>query len=394
MAKSSDRVSAQDFTILPWGGMPAIGSGGSFWSSAQSMDDAVRDLWECGFNTTGFCGPDWIEPARKYKIAVILQNSKIGGDIPYRQAVKEVRELIGEHVDDPAVLGVCLRDEPIVRDYPHLAKWAKAVLAVAPNQLPYINLLPNYDGIVPYLGAESYDDYLDKFVAVCNPKFLSYDNYSLFERRGLDADRFYSNLEAMRAAALRHKLPFWNIILGNAHFTYSEPTQASISVQVYSSLAYGVRGLSYFTYYSPIIGNYRLAAIDHFNNRTPTWNYVRYANLQMHKLMPHYLKLKSINVFHYPNIPAGCQGLQTSKVLAELKGNDLLVGEFMGPRSTPYVMVVNKSLTDSTHFGVKFKKTEDKAPVKSICSYTGEELGFEGENCWLAPGQGMLLKQG
>ena len=40
-------------------------------------------------------------------------------------------------------------------------------------------------------------------------------------------------------------------------------------------MAYGGRGIQCFTYFAPEIGNYRLAAIDQFGNRTQTWDMLR-----------------------------------------------------------------------------------------------------------------------
>ena len=73
-------------------------------------------------------------------------------------------------------------------------------------------------------------------------------------------------------SALRHALPFWNIVLSNAHFNYAEPTPAGFRFQAYTTLAYGARGISYFTYFAPPAGDYRLAAIDQFGNKTATWD--------------------------------------------------------------------------------------------------------------------------
>ncbi len=389
---TKDRVSAQEFTLFPWGGMPELNKVGifwpnAFWDSIPSMDVAMKDLWECGFNTTGFGSLETIKHARKYGLSVIANGNPVTDAMDDTQALAAVKKFLAPYKSNPALLGIYISDEPHTSAFPRLAKAAKAIRAADNSKLPYINLLPNY-ATNGQLGADSYDDYIDKFVQQCQPAFLSYDNYSLFEGRGLDADRYYSNLEAMRAKALQYKLPFWNIVLGNSHFEYTEPSQATIYLQMYTSLAYGVKGLAYFTYYTPPIGSYRLAAIDQFGRRTQTWEYIRMANLQLHRLAPAYLKLKSVNVFHTPNVPLGCRGLDSSKHLKAIEGKDLLVGEFVGIDRTPYIMVVNKSLTNSTYFNPTFN---DAGTVMSVNAYRGIDIEFTGENRFLAPGQGMLL---
>ncbi len=199
---------------------------------------------------------------------------------------------------------------------------------------------------------------------------------------------YFQNLEAVRDAAQRHGLPFWNIVLGNAHFHYAEPTEAGLRFQLYTTLAYGGRGISYFTYFAPAVGNYRLAPIDQFGHKTPTWAMLRNVNLQLNRIGKVYLTLKSVNVFHHPNVPRGCSTIKTSKWLARLSGDDLLVGEFEGPDGQPFVMVVNKSLHNSTHFDVTFKES---GRVQYVSAYSGAIGNWGGENAWLAAGQGMLL---
>lgn len=386
-----DRTSADQFVIFPWGGMPEVNKPGSFWGSVSNMDQVMKDLWECGFNATGFIDAAHIDSARKYGLQVIVKNGRIPGEGTDAEALEVAKQVAGPLKDDPSVLAFYLKDEPATPAFPNLAKWVKALRAVAPNKLAYINLYPDYAS-PEGLKAKDYEDYLEQFVATCEPKFLSYDNYSLFEPDQFDQHRFYRNMEAIRSCAIRHNLPWWNIVLGNAHFTYIEPSQASIYVQVFSTLAYGAKGISYFTYFPVPNGNFRLSAFDHFMNKTPTWEYIRLMNVQIHKLAPTYLKLKSANVFHHPNVPNGCRGMDSSKFVAELHGGgDLLVGEFEGPEDRPYVMVVNKSIKKSTAFGVKFK---DEGKVFLTHSYTGLTQSFGGEQVWLAPGQGMLLHLG
>jgi hypothetical protein len=388
MDYTKDRIPAEQFVIFPWGGMPAIDKPGSFWGSVSDMDPVMKDLWECGFNTTGFTDAANIRYARKYGLSVIVQDGRIPREGTDAEALEVAKQVAGPLKDDPSVLAFYLRDEPATPAFSNLAKWAKALATIAPDKLAYINLYPDYAS-PEGLGAKDYDDYLEQFVSVCKPKFLSYDNYSLFEGGTLLADRFYGNMEAIRACALRHDLPWWNIVLGNSHFTYIEPSQASIYVQVYSTLAYGGRGISYFTYFPVPHGNFRLSAIDQFMHKTATWDYIRLMNLQIHRLAPSLLKLKSVNVFHHPNVPKGCRGIDSSRFVAGLDGGgDLLVGEFEGPGKKPYVMVVNKSISNSTHFGVRFK---EQGRVLVTNSYTGADADFGGEQVWLAPGQGMLL---
>jgi hypothetical protein len=228
--------------------------------------------------------------------------------------------------------------------------------------------------------------------------FLSYDNYSLVGGEMLDY--FYTNLEIVRRLSIETKTPFWNCILANAHFNYMEPSDATFHLQVYATLAYGGRGIQYFTYFAPDVGNYRLAAIDQFGNRTPTWDRLRRINQEIAALAPTILKLHSTGVFHYPDVPEQGKPLAASRLVRGIEmtqrfvkppaAGRLLLGEFEDGQGRPFLMIVNRDLNNSFQFRLHLLK--ENAKLIRVSPYTGKEEAFGGEMDWLAPGAGILLR--
>lgn len=376
------QVSPKDFVILPWS-----------WVPAES--EILEGIRECGFNLAGFVNPEALDAVYDAGLQGIVSDPQChvhGAHLSLDDAEIErrVRALTDRCANHPATFGYYLRDEPPSTDYPNLARWANAFRKADPDALPYINLFPNYVSLdaMKSWDLTGYEDYIEKFVEIVKPPFISYDHYALMEDGTLRYG-YFQNLETVRAAALKHNLPFWNIVLSNSHFQYAEPSPAGFRFQAYTTLAYGGRGISYFTYLSPESGNYRLAPLDQFHHKTPTWDMLRNVNLQIQKLVPVYIQLKSVNVFHHPEVPDLCRGLDTSAHVKSIEGGNFVVGEFEGPEKEPYIMVVNKDLHKSFPFGVSFKETGD---IYMINPYTGNTVPWAGENNWLAAGQGMLLK--
>ncbi|MEA2709677.1 MAG: hypothetical protein QOF78_2278, partial [Phycisphaerales bacterium] len=251
----------------------------------------------------------------------------------------------------------------------------------------YINLFPNYANVAQ-LGAPTYEAYLDQFIETCHPPVLSYDHYALLDTGGL-RENYWQNLEQMRAAARKAKAPFWNIVLANAHFDYREPTAADLRFEVYSTLAYGGRGLSYFTYFAPAVGNYRAAAIDQFGNETPTWRNLQNINLQIKKLAPTLLKLTSDEVYHFGTIATGCDGPSDKSLLAD-GIEPFAVGDFTHADGSRWVMIVNRDVIKSHVPAFSYRKQPTR--VQMLSPYTGELTAWEGEQTWLAPGAAVLLR--
>jgi hypothetical protein len=201
---------------------------------------------------------------------------------------------------------------------------------------------------------------------------------------------YWTNLEAVRNACKKHHIEFWNIVLAVAHFSYREASAADLRFEAYTTLAYGGRGLAYFTYFAPAVGNYRGAAIDQFGNETPTWHHLQNINLQIQKLGPTLLKLESDDVYHFGDVPPQCKGPPTNSLVSSTPGGNFLVGEFTRQDGSRYVLIVNKDLAKSHPCLPQFRKPPHR--LRHISPYTGSLTPFEGEYVWLAPGQGVLLK--
>jgi hypothetical protein len=174
-------------------------------------------------------------------------------------------------------------------------------------------------------------------------------------------------------------------------------------LQAYSTLAYGGRGIQYFTYFTPQRGNYRHGAIDQFGNRTPTWKALRLVNNEINALAPTLIRLHSTGVYHHPDVPKGGQPFSESRLvrwIEMVKDEDqyvppsvaarFLVGEFEDEKGRPYLMIVNKDLTYSFRFDIEFRR--EVHHIMRINPYSGGEEPFRGEQNWLAPGGGVLLR--
>ncbi len=280
---------------------------------------------------------------------------------------------------------------------PGLGRLAQLLRETMPDRWPYVNLFP-YRVSPKVLGTSDYDSYVRMLVKTIHQPFLSYDNYSLVNGEMLDY--FYTNLEIIRRLSMEANTPFWNCILANSHFNYMEPSDATFSLQVYSTMAYGGRGIQYFTYFAPEVGNYRLAAVDQFGNRTPTWDLLRRINQQIHALAPTLIGLHSTGVYHYPDVPEQGQPLSASKLIRSVvmtqryvrppAGGRFLIGELEDNAHRPYFLIVNKDLKNSFQFHIELRQEGHK--LIRISSYSGKKEAFGGEMNWLAPGAGILFR--
>jgi hypothetical protein len=361
------------------------------WNTPPADAAVLKKMRECGLTVAGFAAPASLDLIQASGLKAIVSDPRVSSYDWTKTEEQELRQKIGSLVAEvgkhPAVYGYSLRDEPSANMFPGLAKAVTVLHELAPEKWAYVNLFPNY-AEPSQLGTPSYDEYLNRFIAQCKPTTLSYDHYALMDDDSLRSG-YWQNLEQIRGASIRNNLPFWNIVLTVAHFNYREATAADLRFQVYSTLAYGGRGISYFTYFAPQVGNYRMAPVDQFGNPTETWNNLRNVNLQIEKLAPTLLRLKSDLVYHFGKVPPGCSGASEISLATSVSG-EFAAGDFTHEDGSRYLMLVNKDLKRSRPCAIQFRAPPKK--VELVSPYTGKLTAFAGEQIWAAPGQGVLLK--
>jgi hypothetical protein len=240
------------FTLTFWCGPPL-----------DAFDDRrAAEVVAAGFNVVGFpCEGGYdrdrnlraLDVAARHGLGMVVADHRFGvaalrGGGDWRPGA---RQAVKEYAGHPALRGYFVADEPVVSELDGLAALVAELRALDPSHPAYVNLLPDY--IPPdELGAESYEAYVERFVEKVEPRILSYDYYPFGKEK--DRSTFFSNLSAIRWVAHRHHLPFMLIVLAMPHGPYRDPTEAELAWQVFHALAFGARGVSYFTYWTPPMG--------------------------------------------------------------------------------------------------------------------------------------------
>jgi hypothetical protein len=382
-------VSVRDIALMGWG-------------PVSSDAETLKDMREAGFNVGGFCHVSDLPSIEAAGLTCFVDDPRANGydwkNLPPDNVLKErIVALKQDVAGHPGAVGFLLTDEPAMAAMPGLGKVSKVLHEAMPDRLTYVNLFPSQ---VPTerLGTD-YDSYVRALVNTVGQSFLSYDNYALVNGE-LD-DQFYTNLEIVRRLGIDLRTPFWNCIQSNAHYSYAEPTDANIHLQAYASLAYGSRGIQYFTYFTPAHGNFRLAPVDVFGYRTATWDMVRRVNQEIAMLEPTLGKIHSTGVYHYPYAPRGGQPLTKSSLVERVEMTEhrlvaapaagrVLIGEFVDASNKPYLLVVNKDLQRSFLLNIYLR--DQRCKLVLISQYTGKDEEFTGERHWIQPGGGFLFR--
>jgi hypothetical protein len=308
---------------------------------------------------------------------------------------ERVRVLAGRfpQAEYPALAGINLFDEPNRKMFGRL-KFAKTEVRdqFADNRdLPYANVLPSY-AARSMMGTRTYPEYLDLYLKAVRPPLLSFDHYPLLTQNRTTPD-YFSNWAAIRNRAREYGIPPWIIIQG-VDFAGDiispprrKPNKPELFWQVNVSLAYGAKGIQYFTYWTPKdtpLVRYGEALVAEDGTLTDTYDRAKDVNDYLRKVGNQLLPLTSEPVVMHTGVRRARPGVQPFKAdgwLSAASGSPVILGKFRRSLDAPerYLLVVNRSLAapSSTRLTVSNSVVEvlEFDPSTDPGTYSREPLG-------------------
>ena len=266
--------------------------------------------------------------------------------------------------DGPACWGYLLVDEPGAGAFPDLAKRAEEIRTKRPGRFGYVNLFPNYAPLGA-LGTASYDEHVAQFVREVKPEVLSMDHYPLMRPEGDTRAAYCDNLECFRKHALAAGIPFWNYFYSMPFNDRLDPTEAQIRWQIFTSVAYGAKGVLYFCYWTPGKGAAGAgefpkggAIITAEGLKTRHYEEARRINAELKNLGPTLMKLTSTGVYRVTT-ETNATALAGSPIrkLARVAGDpvgEFIIGAFRHADGRRAVLIVNHNYSYTAWPTVEF----------------------------------------
>lgn len=280
-------------------------------------------------------------------------------DAALRISTDDARRLVRQLVDDysrfPAFAGFDVYDEPPEAKFPTTAAVTALVRELAPKLLPYSNLVPG--------NGAGYAARVQRFIDIVNPPVLSFDRYPILAGPGGVIDNnYFDNWAIIRRAGLRAGIPTW-VYVQSVKFTRREiPTEEQLRWQVNISLAYGAKGILYFTYWTPDPArgeSFESAILLRDGRRTHLYDAARTLNQQWLTPVGRELKpLVSVSVTHANEdpLPPGTEPFTPDEYVTAVEGGAVVLGRFRAATDdgTRWLLVVNRSDRDETSVRLTF----------------------------------------
>jgi hypothetical protein len=389
-ASLSAQPNGQEFPIFYWHGPPAAFNTLEHWQRVK----------ECNFTVAG---PTYYAPednrkllaiCRQLGLKAIVSDPELNREILGRQDWRNVvGRVVAGYASEPALFGYYLNDEPGSELFPDLALLNADVRQRDPKHPTFINLFPTYASSAQ-LGAPTYADYVQEFLTTVQPAILAYDHYALLKGGGTRAD-YFENLEIIREHALRFHVPPWNTILSIPHSGYRDPSEGEMRWQAYTSLAYGMKGIGWFTYWTiKEFENEGVAIVTTEGKPARLFPIVRDINSEVRVLGRTLLRLTSTGVFHSGGVPVGCRRLGSDALVQVPADAPLVLGFFRDPDGGEFVMVVNRDYMKPVEYGLGFRPHVVSVAEVDAADGTLKPLRLSNRRTRLnlRPGGGRLLR--
>ena len=288
---------------------------GPGFPGGPAMDDAAAaQLAEGGWNLV-WCAAKDLDVVQRHGLRAMVINQRLLTPAALA-APRELDALIDSVKKHPSFYGYYLADEPRADEFPALGRLVAHLRERDPAHLGFINLLPTYANNTQ-LGTkgnteEAYAGHLRQYVRIVRPSLISYDHYQ-FTNAG-DDPQYFLNLEMIRAKSLAAGVPFLNIVQASSWMPGSAaspwaprvPNGDEMRYLVYTTLAYGAQGISYYVYCFPRHeGGITLAD----GTPTPLYHALKPLNREFVAIAKELQPLKSLGVYHAGMQPPGVMPL-------------------------------------------------------------------------------------
>ena len=290
----------------PWRmGTPIV----TYWAGPAMTDATAQQMAEGGWNLV-WCGEKELDVVRRHGLRAQLQDPLLAPAILEDPVKREQLDALVTRVrGHPALYDYFITDEPNATNFAGLGKLVGYLRARDPAHLAYINLFPTYASN-EQLGnrgdtVTAYQAHLRQYLDVVKPELISYDHYQ-FTTNGDSAD-YFLNLALIRRAAQAAGLPFLNIVQAASWApSMRVPNGDELRYLVYSTLAYGAQGISYYVY-SCAGHTGGIANAD--GTPTPLYQALKSLNREFMAIALELQPLRSLGVYHAGMLPPGSEPL-------------------------------------------------------------------------------------
>jgi hypothetical protein len=285
----------------------------TYWAGPEMTEVTARQMAQGGWNVV-WCREQDLDVAQRNGLRAMLFAPDLitPAALDDPEKCRQLDGLIARVARHPALYCYFLLDEPGAGAFPAIGRLVAYLRARDPAHMAYINLFPTYASN-EQLGTvgdtvTAYREHLRQFVTTVKPELISYDHYQ-FATDG-DLDGYFLNLALVRETARQARLPFLNIVQACSWTPVRRVPQGNeMRYLVYTTLAYGAQGISYYVYCHP---GHTGGIANPDGSPTALYHALQPLNQEFVAIASQLQPLQSLGVYHQGMLPAGAVALPDS----------------------------------------------------------------------------------
>lgn len=304
----------------------------TYWAGPPMTDVVAKQMADGGWNLV-WCTEKELDVAKRHGLRAMLQDDLLNPaslDDPEKRA--RLDALIDRVKGHPAMYSYYIRDEPNTSVFPSLGKLVEYLRQHDPAHMGYINLFPTYANN-EQLGTKgdtvaAYKEHVRQYIEIVKPALISYDHYHFmtsdrndaefkgtpFVENGKDGWQYFLNLAMIRQASQEANMPFLNIVQAASWDpSVRVPNGDEMRFLVYTTLAYGGQGISYYVYCA---SGHKGGIANPDGTPTVLYDALKPLNHEFFAIASQLQPLRSLGVYHLGMMPMGGESLPANSVFS------------------------------------------------------------------------------
>ena len=267
----------------------------------------IKELSECGVRLVVCFAPkdrSVLDLLEKYHVGCIITGILPGwwggdgtkaGTLHERNTLDIYEKKASEFADHPAVWGIDIGDEPSALDFDHYGKIARTVDRCFTNQLPYLNLYPNYasvaanneDQTMCQLGTATYAEHIQRYIEEIDLPYISYDFYVYSLPESIGVGKMLDNFRIVADACRKTGRRFWYIPQVNGLHETDFTSEDMLRYQAYIAMCYGATVINWACYTG---GWWCNNVLDKQGNKTEQYDKLKKINAELERIAPVFME--------------------------------------------------------------------------------------------------------
>ena len=313
-----------------------------------------------------------LELCYKYGIHMTVGDDRLGGNV-LNMSEKSLQKVLRDYRNVPAANGYYLLDEPFNAN--PFIKAYRALKNADPNSYMHLNFLP----YAAYPSLMTYKAQMDDWLKLCadsgyKQDYLMFDLYPFgLEKGSMNRTGFLLNLNAVREVGLKNGVKTGTYIQSvTQSVAFRSPNEAETRYEINLALAFGVKQLSYFTWFTPVERSepFEDGIISPEGVPNPKYEFICRLNQEVKMLGPTLIGCDSLEVYGSRHTYDAIELIPEDFFVQSTDKKDFIAAYLRNrDNGRNYLMVVNNSFQKGNTFSLRF---EDQ--IKSL-QYISEKDG-------------------